>query len=539
MILANRRAGSFGTSLPYPGELLVGREKMRTHHSFDQNSLTLCFMANGDAKHAFISYVKEDKEEVDRLCRILDRSGVPYWRDRKDLAPGDAWKAKIREAIRSGSLIFLACFSENSRARDKSYMNEELSLAVDEFRQRAPGATWLIPVRFDDGDVPDWDLGAGRTLSDLNYSDLFGEEYAAEAASLVTTVAATMAVSPADSVQTVASVETAGPAERRLLMRRATKEMLLDSSRRIALDDLVRQETRRVVLGLQDQTAMPLSRPAEAETEGPQYIWNRVHALTELVSPLCWSLQVAGRWADRETFAIWTEAVRSIASTALEPTSGVTNLLSLRALPALCLLSTGALAAHSSGRWDNLRELALLPILTRRGESEPLCLAISPWTPFNSDEFLPNLLARSAEDGSDVEAVAESISKGRIPRLLTPVSDWLLAFARPVFDEQFALTSDMERAFDNSETFLGILSQDALNQTSDTWRNAAWFGRDTWQDRYRRGDVVDDVEAEIKAAGTNWPPLDGGLFNGSPDRARKATTAYGETFRRIAHDRFR
>lgn len=131
MPLANRRAGLFGTSLPHPGKLLVDRETMHTCHSFDQNSLTLCFMANGDAKHAFISYVKEDKEEVDRLCRILDRSGVPYWRDRKDLAPGDAWKAKIREAIRSGSLIFLACFSENSRARDKSYMNEELSLAVD------------------------------------------------------------------------------------------------------------------------------------------------------------------------------------------------------------------------------------------------------------------------------------------------------------------------------------------------------------------------------------------------------------------------
>jgi TIR domain len=37
-------------------------------------------------------------------------------------------------------------------------------------------------------DLPDWDLGAGRTLHDLNYVDLFGEDYAEQAVALVTTI---------------------------------------------------------------------------------------------------------------------------------------------------------------------------------------------------------------------------------------------------------------------------------------------------------------------------------------------------------------
>ena len=104
-------------------------------------------MTDGVAKHAFVSYVRQDSAKVDELCRLLDAAEVPYWRDRKSLAPGDAWKSKIREAIQTDSLAFLACFSAQSEARDRSMMNEELTLAVEEYRKLSPGKTWLIPVR--------------------------------------------------------------------------------------------------------------------------------------------------------------------------------------------------------------------------------------------------------------------------------------------------------------------------------------------------------------------------------------------------------
>jgi hypothetical protein len=86
-------------------------------------------------------------------------------------------------------------------------MNEELTLAVEEFRLMSPGRTWLIPVRFDGGDVPDWDLGAGRALDDLNYADLFGKDRMANAARLVITINRLMGEKRAGPAAALAAVD--------------------------------------------------------------------------------------------------------------------------------------------------------------------------------------------------------------------------------------------------------------------------------------------------------------------------------------------
>lgn len=101
-------------------------------------------LMNPSTKKVFILYVKEDSAQVEELCKVLKAAGVPYWRDRESLGPGDAWRDKIREAIRQGSMVFLACFSDNSNTKRKSYMNEELNLAVEEYRQMAPGRPGLF-----------------------------------------------------------------------------------------------------------------------------------------------------------------------------------------------------------------------------------------------------------------------------------------------------------------------------------------------------------------------------------------------------------
>jgi hypothetical protein len=124
--------------------------------------------------HAFISYVREDRMLVDRLQGILEAAGIRVWRDTADLWPGQDWEIEIRRAINTNSLAFIACFSENNQRRPKSYQNKELILAVEQMRLRPPGQAWLIPVRFSDCDMPEFDLGPGRTLSSLQCVDLFG-----------------------------------------------------------------------------------------------------------------------------------------------------------------------------------------------------------------------------------------------------------------------------------------------------------------------------------------------------------------------------
>ncbi len=98
------------------------------------------------------------------------------WRDTDKLSPGEDWRLEIRRAITSGSFVFLACFSKNSAARKSTYQYEELTLAVEEVRKHPLGSTWLIPIRFSECDLPEYDLGGGRDLNSLQRIDLFGEE---------------------------------------------------------------------------------------------------------------------------------------------------------------------------------------------------------------------------------------------------------------------------------------------------------------------------------------------------------------------------
>lgn len=138
--------------------------------------------------HAFISYVHEDVQAADQLHRLLEAAGIRVWRDTASLWPGQDWRHMIRRAITGDALVFIACFSSKSESRDKSYQNEELTLAVEQVRQRRPGDSWLIPVRFDDCEIPDWDIGGGRTLKSIQHVDLFGEISSEGAARLVASV---------------------------------------------------------------------------------------------------------------------------------------------------------------------------------------------------------------------------------------------------------------------------------------------------------------------------------------------------------------
>lgn len=170
--------------------------------------------------HAFISYVREDSSHADQLQRILEAAGIPVWRDTADLWPGQDWRVKIRRAITDDALVFLACFSQQSLSRGRSYQNEELVLAIEQVRLRSPDAPWLIPVRFDDCQVPDRDLGGGRTLASIQRADLFGDNFGEGAARLVAAVwrilgrdasAAAMARKPARSRRVSVDVRIAGP----------------------------------------------------------------------------------------------------------------------------------------------------------------------------------------------------------------------------------------------------------------------------------------------------------------------------------------
>ncbi len=122
--------------------------------------------------HVFISYVSENKKEVQRLCDELTKHGVQVWLDRDKIKPGHMWQEAIQEAIRSGD-FFIACFSKDYLKRDKTYFNEELTLAIEELRQYSSDRSWFIPVLLSEFDVPPRSIGGGKTLRDIQWVKIF------------------------------------------------------------------------------------------------------------------------------------------------------------------------------------------------------------------------------------------------------------------------------------------------------------------------------------------------------------------------------
>lgn len=124
--------------------------------------------------HAFISYVREDAGVVDEIQAALEAAGVPVWRDVHSVWPGEDWEERIRDAIEDDALVFIACFSAASEARERSYQREEIVLAVEQLRRRAPDRPWFFPVRLSDCRIPGYEVRAGRTLASYHAVDLFG-----------------------------------------------------------------------------------------------------------------------------------------------------------------------------------------------------------------------------------------------------------------------------------------------------------------------------------------------------------------------------
>ena len=83
--------------------------------------------------YAFISYVRENSDIVDRLAKDLQSFGIQVWLDRNDIMPGQWWKDAINGAIQKGA-FFIACFSKEMNTRQETYMHGELRLAIDRLK---------------------------------------------------------------------------------------------------------------------------------------------------------------------------------------------------------------------------------------------------------------------------------------------------------------------------------------------------------------------------------------------------------------------
>jgi len=122
--------------------------------------------------YAFISYVRENQTEVERLRDSLQQFKVDTWLDRDSIEPGSNWRKALSNAIQKGS-FFLACFSQESINKPQSYMEEEIRLAIKELNSTIIKKQWFIPIRFSECDIPSLPLSDGRDIRDIQWIDMF------------------------------------------------------------------------------------------------------------------------------------------------------------------------------------------------------------------------------------------------------------------------------------------------------------------------------------------------------------------------------
>jgi hypothetical protein len=511
------------------------------------------------AGQVFISYVHEDAESVDALREILEAAGIEVWLDRDQLGPGDDWKLQIRRAIQDNSLAFIACFSTQSVSRTRSYQNEELTIAAEEFRLRPPGTPWLFPVRFDDINIPYFDLGAGRTLDSIQRTDLFGPAREPAQTRLAVRIAQMFQSAPemlpderatalvnshqakvpeAPARTGVEEADLPDDASREVPARVVVylKQLLRDPNKDIELDDLVTETAAVARRQCLDTVRFPNSAVGmQSNIAAAREVVERADGYWSIIRPLAAQLAIGCAWGKEEHNPLWKSAMRTIANTTFSE-GGLTILIDLRAYPRVMTLYAAGLGAVARENYSALRSVTLDAKLPAGGLNHPVILFCNPWRPFSAAPPLAEAMVRHTEgrDLNDYELQAIINSSGGHRK--TPVSDDLHKRLRETLRPVIRDDGDYDDTFDRLEVLLGLIAQDAASQEDEPVQHSyvvgGWPGRYAWRTT-SGSDTFAEISKESLSAGSNWPPLGCGLFGGSTSRVEAAFSKLAPKVERV------
>ena len=494
-----------------------------------------------NAQHVFLSYIREDADHMNELEKALESAGFTVWRDTNDLWPGENWELKIREAIRSGSLVFLACFSSALDTRKVSYQYKELMIAAEEYKVRPLDTSWLMTVRFDECVIPSVDLGGGRYLDEtIHRTDLFGKNHMSNLTRLTSAIHRIVDSMPATAAPSIGAAVSAAKgvdSDQGLAMDRL-RELLRHPEFTMDFDDYL-VELRGPILGaLRDREKFPTKVAGGRITEHVARDWvTRLRSYDDLLAPVLPQLRLIGMYgSDRHHNAI-TKTVTAIAQESYQET-GTDLLRHLHHYPAVLLTYALALGASIKENYSAMRATTVdVAVRGINGKRRPFISVAGPRTVVDNWPWLGTLLAKTLEDGGFDQDYFEKAHTGRIGARYTPISDHLFATLSPVFANDFTDDEDYADRFDSVEVML-----DALNEhdtaTTHAWGGRTVYGRHTWRHRYADTPPELVLKEQLERVGLGWTPLLAGMFGGDVDAAKVALDTVHETATTLRSQRF-
>ena len=118
-----------------------------------------------------VAFAGGDKPFVETLVRDLENTGYNVsWQGNMPL--GVDWKLWMQSEMDAASAV-LVCFSTKTAKLDATGVYQEVRFAIERYAMHGPLTPYLIPVRFDDCDVPPFPVDGSRTLRHLLFLDFF------------------------------------------------------------------------------------------------------------------------------------------------------------------------------------------------------------------------------------------------------------------------------------------------------------------------------------------------------------------------------
>jgi hypothetical protein len=115
-----------------------------SHDDVPENS------GQANVPRVFISYCSDDADTAATLSRLCEQAGFDTWLDKRDLRPGDDWRAKIDEAVQKCNIFLLLISSATLRGEATSPVEWS---SICERRWSGPDVI-LIPIRLDSVPLP-------------------------------------------------------------------------------------------------------------------------------------------------------------------------------------------------------------------------------------------------------------------------------------------------------------------------------------------------------------------------------------------------
>ena len=104
--------------------------------------------------NVFLVHAHTDRRTVHGLYARIAKEGIKAWLDTKNLLPGQDWKHEIRRAILVSDIV-IVCLSKRF-IRHNGYCQEELRIALKKANLLPDGETFIIPVRLEECDTPEF-----------------------------------------------------------------------------------------------------------------------------------------------------------------------------------------------------------------------------------------------------------------------------------------------------------------------------------------------------------------------------------------------